>query len=353
MLTRFLKRLAALVSAQPETPKADSNSSTAPAEKAEPESSANKKPHGKSYYLKRRRATLWLVAIFAVALAGASLLYPRRGAVYRPTPVIITVTIPNSETIRNIFIDVSQSPSSANLFDMNFGFRLIVEKNIRAPSPPSEVKMFIWLPNRVVPEFCKHGVSDNEKCYYRSPEVNRNTSKGSVDLVTSQAKGKGPSGNQSYTSLNLLLNSRVLMWEANGLNIEAEFPVLNIQTSQESSKSLHIRLRQFTGDPQVRVSYRFPSDLKYDWTGGPPPTLVTTSFGGVEWVEPLKSLAAPTAVSGTDSYEASSDSLRTFMAGALLGISGGALVGAIQELTHRREDARVLLAQDNDGTRAS
>ena len=97
--------------------------------------------------------------------------------------------------------------------------------------------------------------------------------------------------------------------------------------------------------------YRVPDALSYDWTGGPEPSFVSgarlalggSTLGYVEWFEPLKFLSAPIAVSGIDSSTGGLDSLRTLIAGTLLGVAGGALVGAIQEFTHRKEDA--LLAQ--------
>jgi hypothetical protein len=57
----------------------------------------------------------------------------------------------------------------------------------------------------------------------------------------------------------------------------------------------------------------------------------------VTWLEPLSALSVPALATGTSESEVNLDNLRTFLAGALVGIGGGALVGAIQELTHQRD----------------
>jgi hypothetical protein len=49
------------------------------------------------------------------------------------------------------------------------------------------------------------------------------------------------------------------------------------------------------------------------------------------WNLPVTELSNPTPVSGQDNSAIAWDNIRIFVAGALVGIAGGAFVGAIQE----------------------
>jgi hypothetical protein len=100
--------------------------------------------------------------------------------------------------------------------------------------------------------------------------------------------------------------------------------------------------RQSQINPNVTIAYTLPRG--YDWTGAPTPFYLpdpywgepTRPTGALIWQEKASDLANPVPVSGTDNSTASWDSYRIFISGALLGIAGGALVGAVTEVIHTK-----------------
>jgi hypothetical protein len=82
--------------------------------------------------------------------------------------------------------------------------------------------------------------------------------------------------------------------------------------------------------PELLVAYHIPATASYDWSGTPAAAL-PGAFAG--WTEPLTGIDTPAKIAvGINESRQSSDSHLTFLAGALIGVAGGALVGAIQEL---------------------
>jgi hypothetical protein len=139
------------------------------------------------------------------------------------------------------------------------------------------------------------------------------------------------------------VQSADLGWDANGLNVESQIPAFSF--TQQVAKPGSVRLTSVPGadDTHVTVTYGVPNAAGYDWTGGPAPYSAVSSSKyqpvGVTWIEPLSALSVAIPVDATDNSTVSLDNQRLFLAGALLGIGGGALVGAIQELTHRQDEA--------------
>ena len=98
-----------------------------------------------------------------------------------------------------------------------------------------------------------------------------------------------------------------------------------------------VHVERLVGNTKISIIYGVPDANNYDWTGGPAPYSVTPASAASDaeatWFEQLNTLNEPTPVSATNNSAADLDSPRTFIAGALVGAGGGALVGAIQEAT--------------------
>jgi hypothetical protein len=164
------------------------------------------------------------------------------------------------------------------------------------------------------------------------------------------AKGNHPGvyyqGNDSWDiGFSFTIRAPELAWNANGVSLEAQLPVvaitqdkfLNVGQPNERIASIPA-----AGNTNVSILYGVPDATAYDWTGGPAPYSVAPASSislepGATWNEHLNALNEPTPVSATNNSAVSLDSLRTFIAGALVGVAGGALVGAIQEATNRPE----------------
>jgi len=84
----------------------------------------------------------------------------------------------------------------------------------------------------------------------------------------------------------------------------------------------------YTRDEVPRtIALRIPGAAKYAWTSGPSPSI---NGGYASWLFTTPA-GASTVTSGVSLAVQDTDSKLIFLAGALLGIAGGALVGAIQE----------------------
>ena len=89
----------------------------------------------------------------------------------------------------------------------------------------------------------------------------------------------------------------------------------------------------------VEVHYKLLDARSYDWTTGQRP--VNDDGGSVTWYLPLQQTGTTfeSAASSAGAVNLSAqqrDQLLTFIAGALVGVTGGALVGSLQEFLHAR-----------------
>lgn len=87
-----------------------------------------------------------------------------------------------------------------------------------------------------------------------------------------------------------------------------------------------------SGTPTLYAAYTIPSASSYDWSSYPPESV---SESGAVWNEgvSLGDNLARTAV-GINHAAQANDNTMTFIAGALLGLAGGALLSAVQEALH-------------------
>jgi hypothetical protein len=97
------------------------------------------------------------------------------------------------------------------------------------------------------------------------------------------------------------------------------------------------------GTPDLNVRYPIPSASSYDWSSFPT-TKVTSSYAQWETAT-AKTPAGVQAEASTPGQVAfginharqATDSDKTFVAGALLGLAGGAILSAVQEALHARD----------------
>ena len=92
----------------------------------------------------------------------------------------------------------------------------------------------------------------------------------------------------------------------------------------------------------VEVHYKLLDARSYDWTTGQRP--VNDDDGWVTWYLQLQQTgttfeSAASSAGAVNMSAQQHDQLLTFLAGALVGVTGGALVGSLQEFLHARRQA--------------
>lgn len=94
------------------------------------------------------------------------------------------------------------------------------------------------------------------------------------------------------------------------------------------------------GQPLVRFAYHnLPSASSYDWSSFPPAYMTNDNW--IRWDGSLVNGAwASRTVTGLDHTNQQNADHNTFLAGALVGVAGAALVGAFQEFLHALNDRR-------------
>lgn len=180
--------------------------------------------------------------------------------------------------------------------------------------------MSLHLPAPVTSESCRPSFDCNSHLITNGPY----TGSDYVAYFTNAFKPLPGGGPLWYSATNFVVAAPVFGWNENGLVAEAQLPAVQLLTYYS---------HQSLGNPDTVVSYSL-SGTAYDWAGGPSPSYVlrppVLPSRATVWQLPVQQLLNPIPVGGTDSSTATWDSLRTFVSGALLGIAGGALVGAIQ-----------------------
>ena len=127
-------------------------------------------------------------------------------------------------------------------------------------------------------------------------------------------------GSGRYASADFLVKAQSFGVTFNGVNASAAIPDF---------------VYQGTGTPVLFAVYHFPSASSYDWSSYP---TVWASKSGAAWQVALipGDTVGRTAV-GIDRARQTSDDNKTFFAGALLGLAGGAILSAVQEALHARD----------------
>jgi hypothetical protein len=114
--------------------------------------------------------------------------------------------------------------------------------------------------------------------------------------------------------------------DTNGVTAYAALPDVSYQLTTSS---------RGPAPPILYSQYQITSPNSYDWSTFPPESSDSSS---ATWEEFLTSTTngevAGRVVPGIDHARQSSDATWTFIAGALLGLAGGAILSAVQELLH-------------------
>jgi hypothetical protein len=125
--------------------------------------------------------------------------------------------------------------------------------------------------------------------------------------------------------VTVVVDDAHLALDSNGRDLEGQLP--SVDPEREISRG------NTTPSPtMVYLVYSFSDANQYDWTGGPQPA--SLAHDHVAWLENSAAMAEAERVSATNGSADNSDNLWTLAVGALLGVAGGAFVGALQELLH-------------------
>jgi hypothetical protein len=86
------------------------------------------------------------------------------------------------------------------------------------------------------------------------------------------------------------------------------------------------------GKPMLLTLYRLPSASSYDWSASPTAAVTSST---AQWQQDLASGDTPGRTAAGINHSAQArDDIKIFIAGALLGIAGGAIIAAVQEAMH-------------------
>ncbi len=151
------------------------------------------------------------------------------------------------------------------------------------------------------------------------------------DLVPSPLRARG---DYVHESANLTFAGPPLGFDSDSSVATAELPTVQAP--------LEVLSQQGTLGA-VEVHYKLLDARSFDWTTGQRP--VNDDGGWVTWylqVQPTTGTTFESAASSAGAVNLSAqqhDQLLTFLAGALVGVTGGALVGSLQEFLHARRQA--------------
>jgi hypothetical protein len=276
-------------------------------------------------WLRRYRIALLLLVLSGIFTGVAAATFPRAAPVYRPDSFGLTATL--NGDLKDVTVRVLQGRRDY----------LIVSILLISGPPPIPkysqdgiVELFLPPGTRVIG--CKHvpGPTRGQQCFGPLPGA---VNGGTKLLLMTHAFSPYPSNHNFWTAtLDTTLVTNHFAFDSNGLDAEAVLP----------------SAYAFISDPQyshavVTISdyYWIPNAASYDWTGTPLPNLITSRY--VEWIEHVSSGQCPAsncksgiALGGINNGAQENANLLSFVAGALIGIAGAALIGAIQEALHAK-----------------
>lgn len=319
-------------------------------------------------FFKHYRTILVLLGLAAFLITWAFFLYPRRPPVYRPAPLTVNLSISNGVP-KSAQIQVM--PVRSDLFTMSIDFTISAPPNPSPPPPPPpppptptyaalasgsapgrtepfSAHVFVDLPAGTTAPGCDSNAVSLDGCSIDTLTTDSTVSESLTDNPLFAAKESGVEylGNNLWSlTFDFTIGAPELGWDANGVNLEAQLPAVTIsQTNQNTlSPSAKIVRIPVSGNTNVSIIYGVPDATRYDWTGGQAPYSTTSSgavsgYTGAIWYEHLSALSEPTPSSAVNNSAANADTIQTFIAGALVGVGGGAAVGAVQEALKRLEN---------------
>jgi hypothetical protein len=269
-----------------------------------------------SEVLRRQWATILLAVIGAGIVTGALFLYPRPAAVYRPAFYGADVFL--AQSANQVEISVTQSLHSPNLYVVTIVATPISSFSKSSPAQANEV--LLYLPKGIDVVSCS-------TCFIET----RNVSAGPFASVIAL---RPASLTAQEIGFDVTLWSKSFAWDDNGVDVEAQLPqVALFPPTLPTMPSNCPSTQPNCSSTALLVQYRIPNVRTYDWTNGPLGTTSTwlvanayqSSAGSGDFFN------VPAGSSGVNNAATKADNEKTFAAGALLGIAGGALIGAIQE----------------------
>lgn len=253
-------------------------------------------------------------AVFAVVgvglILGALWLYYLSSPGQLSAPSFATVQLASSFPIAEIRYDASSSPSAPAITKITIYVQL--PSNVLNTPPGAAAVLYLEAPSGIYFESCPRGAcrfDPNEDAYTSTQTLNfiyEDTDDNSAEAIATFFVKAG-----SFGYVN------------NDIDASAAIPRV-------------IFLGPASVTPEFYIDYNnvaAPDD--YDWSA-PSPQLKNASE--IRWDEPVSGGAAPGEVAaGINSANESWDSYKIFIAGALLGLAGGALLLALQEALHAND----------------
>ena len=251
--------------------------------------------------LRRFRTAIVLSVVFVLLVIVAYQLYPRRPPVSRPP--LYSLVVRQYVPLTALQVEVTEKPAG----HYQLMFTVVVGKD--TGSAKRSVSITFQPSEKVQHLSCVPSVA-----------CSATMRKGQQSIaVRPRGFNKAP-GAYYYTLPEISFVSTHFAWDANGLQLEATVPTVSVLGCPKGCLGASL---------QVQTTYGILDGSSYTFSGGPPPSSVQPS--SVAWTIPVAQLATPNTVSATNLSAADRDTLKTFAAGAILGIAGGALVGAVQE----------------------
>ena len=251
--------------------------------------------------LRRFRTAIVLFIVFALLLVIANALYPRRAPVSRPP--LYTVTLVQHVRLTALILDVAQRSAG------NYSVTPYAPVASNTGSSTSAVTLALTPSVPVRNAYC------TPVCRVT---VDKKTKEATFHLSTVSFRDVPFA--YGYVLPTIWFTTSSFAWDTNGLQLEATMPSVTVDGCATGCS---------TSALAIEPTYELANGGRYTWSGGPPPASVIPTQ--VSWSIPAAQLSAPSTVSATNLSEQDSDNLRTFAAGAVLGIAGGALIGAVQE----------------------
>ncbi len=235
-------------------------------------------PHRyKSLYFKRYKATTVLLVLFILTIVGALLFYPRRSSVYRPPALSILINVVNGKALGP---GIAVTPIGADLFRISIF--------ISAVAPPKatmqrflNTSVVVYLPSGDTPEHCRLQSIPGPGCNFTSALNTYTLTSATNNLSYTEGYHNGlyyQGHNIWDMSFYFTVRAPSLAWDANGVSLEAQLPVVTLSQSyitHTSPTAQKARILQVPGSTNVTVNYAVPDATDYDWTGGPTPSSVT------------------------------------------------------------------------------
>ena len=261
-------------------------------------------------WLRRYGFSMLFLVIAGLFVFGALRLLPSDTPTYTPKTVGISDVV-SSDPVRNVLISVSTHGADYEV-DIT-----VITNHPRSTGAGNTVGLNLHLPEP----------PNNSKCHVDNC-LNEGAGQGHVvllqarsyplEVLPAQSIGKPPS-QPSTTLWAADLYATVVgpgfAFDANGVTAEAELPSVSVTA---------------TVLMPVTVDYEIPGAASYDWGGTP--TYYFPLQNHVQWQESSSDAMNPIVVDGVDHAAQSRENTNIFIAGILLGLCGGALVAAIQEL---------------------